>query len=261
MERLLLVDGARQPSWPWGPRLHRVTDDYGKTWRRAKSPPAPMLTAIDFLDDSWVAVGPRFGDPAHHDAARWTRLLRRLGQRRCWTCSHIQKDSRSRWGVQYCETDGRAGPRKITQTTSTLTHPRAGRKLLILGEAGDPASTDWGKTWTPRIALQGFVLRRDRRRGWRGARLRHARTIFRSKDKGRDVDRRQRLTARLSEAKASDGSIVSRGSGMLLAAATTANLQPIQTHDPRAAKAVRAPRRVCCWEKAGRAGIRRAADR
>src|SRR6476659_5707310 len=61
MQRLLLVDAER-----FGNRIVAVgdrgyiviTDDYGKTWRRAKSPGAPLLTAVDFLDDQLgIAVG------------------------------------------------------------------------------------------------------------------------------------------------------------------------------------------------------------
>src|SRR5262245_33110933 len=61
MQRLLLVDGER-----FGSRIVAVgdrgyiviSDDQGKSWKRAKAPPAPLLTALDFLDDQvGIAVG------------------------------------------------------------------------------------------------------------------------------------------------------------------------------------------------------------
>ena len=61
MQRLLLVDAER-----FGNRIVAVgehgfiviSDDFGKSWRRAKSPPAPLLTALDFLDEqNAIAVG------------------------------------------------------------------------------------------------------------------------------------------------------------------------------------------------------------
>jgi hypothetical protein len=53
MQRLLLVDAERSaPHRGRGrPRLHRLTDDQRQDWTRAKAPEAPLLTAIDFLDD------------------------------------------------------------------------------------------------------------------------------------------------------------------------------------------------------------------
>src|SRR6185436_20591620 len=61
MQRLLLVDAER-----FGNRIVAVgdhgyiviSDDFGKSWRRAKAPVAPLITALDFLDDTLaIAVG------------------------------------------------------------------------------------------------------------------------------------------------------------------------------------------------------------
>ena len=61
VQRLLLLDASRL-----GNRIVAVgdhgyivlSDDGGKSWRRAKAPAAPLLTAVDFADDKLgLAVG------------------------------------------------------------------------------------------------------------------------------------------------------------------------------------------------------------
>src|ERR1700682_6601050 len=65
MQRLLLVDAERLGNRivAVGDRGYIVlSDDGGTSWKRAKSPPAPLLTALDFLDaQAGLAVG-------HHPA-------------------------------------------------------------------------------------------------------------------------------------------------------------------------------------------------
>src|SRR5450755_3323347 len=61
MQRLLLEDAERvgKRVVAVGDRGYIVvSDDQGKSWRRAKAPAAPLLTAVDFLDGQLgIAVG------------------------------------------------------------------------------------------------------------------------------------------------------------------------------------------------------------
>ena len=87
MQRLLLVDAER-----FGKRIVAVgdrgyiviSDDHGKTWRRAKSPAAPLLTGVDFLDDQLgIAVGHDSVILASRDGGEtWTQQFSAPGEKR-----------------------------------------------------------------------------------------------------------------------------------------------------------------------------------
>src|SRR6476620_9162409 len=199
MQRLLLVDAER-----FGNRIVAVgdrgyiviSDDFGKSWRRAKAPAAPLLTAIDFLDDTrGIAVG--------HDSVilvtsdrgeTWTQSFSAPAEKRpLLDILYVKPEfavAVGAYGAYYESKDAGktwAG-RKITADDkhfNVVLELGEGR-LLILGEAGTIlSSTDWGKTWTTIaspykgsffggiVAEDGAVLAF----GMRGR-------IFRSKDRG-----------------------------------------------------------------------------
>jgi photosystem II stability/assembly factor-like uncharacterized protein len=257
MQRLLLVDAER-----FGNRIVAVgdrgyiviTDDFGKTWRRAKSPPEPLLTAIDFLDDTLgLAVG--------HDSVilqtsdrgeTWTQVFSAPSEQRpLLDVLYVKKDfavAVGAYGAYYESTDGKTWTaRKITQDDkhfNAVLELGEGR-LLILGEAGTIlSSTNWGKNWTPvaspyKGSFFGAIVAEDGAVIAFGMRGR----IFRSKDKGTTwspVDNAS--TASLIGAeKLPDGSVVLAGaSGTALVSRDNGlTFQPIATGTTRSlAKAV-----------------------
>ena len=163
IERLLLVDGER-----FGNRIVAVgdrgyivlSDDHGKSWRRAKAPAAPLLTAIDFLDDQLgIAVG--------HDSVillsadrgeSWSQQFSAPDEKRPLLDVLFVKKSFAvavgAYGAYYDSTDGGKtwSGRKITNDDrhfNAIVEIGDGH-LLIFGEAGLVlASNDWGKTWAP----------------------------------------------------------------------------------------------------------------
>jgi photosystem II stability/assembly factor-like uncharacterized protein len=163
VQRLLLLDADRA-----GSRIVAVgergyillSDDTGKSWRRAKSPDEPELTAIDFLDD-------RLGLAVGHDSAillsadggeSWTQQFSAPAEDRpLLDVLFVKKEfavAVGAYGAYYDSTD--AGKtwtaRKIIQDDKHLNAilELGEGNLLILGEAGTIlASDDWGKNWKP----------------------------------------------------------------------------------------------------------------
>jgi photosystem II stability/assembly factor-like uncharacterized protein len=229
MQRLLLVDAER-----FGNRIVAVgdrgyivlTDDHGAKWRRAKSPAAPMLTAIDFLDDQLgLAVG--------HDSVillstdggeNWSQVFSAPSEQRpLLDVLFIKKDlaiAVGAYGAYYESIDGGRTwkSRKITpddKHLNVILELGEGR-LLIFGEAGTMlASDDWGKTWTPSVSpykgsLFGGIVTDDGAVVAFGMRGR----IYRSTDKGKtwkQIDNPSSATL-IGGDKLPDGALVIAGS-------------------------------------------------
>jgi photosystem II stability/assembly factor-like uncharacterized protein len=257
MQRLLLVDAER-----FGNRIVAVgdhgyiviSDDFGKTWKRAKAPAAPLLTAVDFLDDTLgLALG--------HDSVilqttdrgeTWTQVFAApTEQRPLLDVLYVKKDfavAVGAYGAYYESTDGKTWTgRKITQDDkhfNAILELGEGR-LLLLGEAGTIlASNDWGKTWSPTASpykgsFFGAIVAEDGAVVAFGMRGR----IFRSTNKGTawTAVENASTASLVGGEKLPDGSIVLTGaSGVaLLSRDNGLTFQPIQTGTTRAlAKAV-----------------------
>ncbi len=229
MQRLLLVDAER-----FGNRIVAVgdrgyiviTDDRGATWRRAKAPAAPLLTAVDFLDDQLgIAVG--------HDSAilttadggeTWTqRFSAPADGRPLLDVLFVKKDfavAVGAYGAYYESVDKGAtwSARKIIaddKHLNAILELGAGN-LLILGETGTIlTSGDWGKSWTPnpspyKGSFFGAVVTDDGAVVAFGMRGR----IYRSADKGKtwkQVDNASTATL-IGAEKLPDGSVIIAGS-------------------------------------------------
>jgi photosystem II stability/assembly factor-like uncharacterized protein len=163
MRRLLLVDAER-----FGHRIVAVgdrgyivlSDDYGKSWRRAKAPEAPLITAIDFLDDqTGIAVGHDSVILLTRDGGEtWTQQFSAPSEQRpLLDTVFLTKElavAVGAYGAYYESVDGGKSwnPRKITADDKHLNAvlELGEGRLLLLGEAGTIlASSDMGKTWAP----------------------------------------------------------------------------------------------------------------
>jgi len=257
MQRLLLVDAER-----FGNRIVAVgdhgyiviSDDFGKTWRRARAPAAPLLAAIDFLDDTLgLAVG--HDSVILHTSDRgetWTQVFSAPSEQRpLLDVLYVKKDfavAVGAYGAYYESKDGKSWTaRSITQDDkhfNAILELGEGR-LLILGEAGTIlSSSDWGKTWTPlaspyKGSFFGGIVAEDGAVIAFGMRGR----IFRSKDKAATWTAVENASTAslIGGEKLPDGSIVLAGaSGLALVSRDNgATFQPIQTGTTRAlAKAV-----------------------
>jgi photosystem II stability/assembly factor-like uncharacterized protein len=229
MQRLLLVDAER-----FGNRVVAVgdhgyivlTDDDGATWRRAKAPAGPLLTAIDFLDaQAGIAVG--------HDSIillttdggeTWTQQFSAPAEQRpLLDIIFLTRDHAiavGAYGAYYETTDGGKSwsARKITADDkhfNAILELGEGR-LVILGEAGTIlASSDGGKAWAPvpspyKGSLFGGLVANDNAVVAFGMRGR----IYRSTDKGATwklVDNPSVATL-IGGEKLPDGSLVLAGS-------------------------------------------------
>ena len=228
VQRMLLLDADRA-----GGRIVAVgdrgyillSDDQGKSWRRAKSPDEPQLTAIDFLDD-------RLGLAVGHDSAillsadggeTWKQQFSAPAEGRpLMDVLFVKKEfavAVGAYGAYYDSTD--AGKtwtaRKVIPDDKHLNAivELGEGSLLILGEAGTILATDdWGKTWKPMpspykgsffgglVTAKGAVIAF----GMRGR-------IYRSMDKGRSWTQVENAsTASLvGGEKLPDGSLVLAG--------------------------------------------------
>jgi photosystem II stability/assembly factor-like uncharacterized protein len=229
MQRLLLEDAERIGNRvvAVGDRGYIViTDDQGKSWRRAKAPAAPLLTAVDFLDDQLgIAVGHDATILSSSDGGEtWTeRFSAPADGRPLLDVLFVKKDfavAVGAYGAYYESAD--AGKtwtaRKITADDkhfNSILELGEGR-LLIVGEAGTIlASADWGKTWASiaspyKGSLFGALVTDDGAVIAFGMRGR----IYRSADKGRSwaqVDNASTATL-IGGEKLPDGAIVLAGS-------------------------------------------------
>lgn len=228
MQRLLLVDAERLGNRivAVGDRGYIVlTDDHGTTWRRAKSPEAPLLTAVDFLDDQQgLAVGHDSVILRSADGGQsWTQAFSAPSEQRpLLDVLFTRKDlaiAVGAYGAYYESTDGGKtwNPRKVLgedKHLNAILELGEGR-LLILGEAGlILGSDDWGKTWSPiespyKGSLFGGIVADDGAVVAFGMRGR----IYRSADKGKtwkQVDNASTATL-MGGDKLPDGALVIAG--------------------------------------------------
>jgi|CXWK01.1.fsa_nt_gi photosystem II stability/assembly factor-like uncharacterized protein len=258
MERLLLIDASRQGSRvvAVGDRGYIViSDDDGKSWRRAKSPAAPLLTAIEFLDakHGW-AVGHDSVILATQDGGEtWTQQFAAPAEQRpLLDVIFVSKDTGYAIGAYsaFYETgDGGKSwnPRKVIPDDKHLNAfvrlPEG--RLLILGEAGTIlVSPDEGKTWSPiaspyKGSLFGGLVAEDGSLvvfGLRG-------NIYRSPDGGKTwkaIDNASTATL-MGGSKLPDGALVIAGNGgtVLVSRDNGQSFVPLVTESTKAfAKAV-----------------------
>jgi len=161
LQRLLLVDAER-----FGSRIVAVgdrgyivlSDDQGKKWRRAKAPPSPLLTALDFLDDqAGLAVGHDSVILATGDRGEtWTQVFSAPAEQRpLLDVLFLTKETAiavGAYGAYYESADGGKSwnSKKIVADDKHLNAilDLGGGHLLILGEGGTLlASPDAGKSW------------------------------------------------------------------------------------------------------------------
>jgi len=261
MERLLLVDATHRGSRviAVGDRGYIVlSDDNGRTWRRAKSPAAPMLTAVEFLDAKlgW-AVGHDSVILATADGGEtWVQQFAAAAEQRpLLDVTFLDKDNGfaiGAYGAFYETTDGGRNwnPRKVIEDDKHLNAfvrlPEG--RLVILGEAGTILlSADAGKTWSPvaspyKGSLFGGLVADDGAVVAFGLRGR----IFRSTDAGKTwtaVDNASVATL-MGGTKLPDGALVIAGNGgtVLVSRDHGQSFVPLATGSTKAfAKAILGP--------------------
>ena len=229
MQRLLLVDAERFANRivAVGDRGYVViSDDYGASWRRAKAPAAPLLTAVDFLDDQLaIAVGHDSVILSSSDGGEnWTQRFSAPDDGRpLLDVVFVKKDfavAVGAYGAYYESADSGATwtARKIIADDKHLNVivELGEGNLLILGETGTIlTSGDWGKTWAPvpspyKGSFFGALVTDDRAVVAFGMRGR----IYRSTDKGKSwkqVDNPSTATL-IGGEKLPDGALVLAGS-------------------------------------------------
>jgi len=253
MQRLLLVDAER-----FGSRIVAVgdrgyivySDDQGKTWKRAKAPVVPLLTALDFLDDQLgIAVGHDSVILATSDRGEtWTQVFSAPAEQRpLLDVIFLTKDlaiAVGAYGAYYDSQDGGKtwNARKVLQDDKHLNAilELGDNHLLLVGEAGTMlTSEDLGKTWKQAtapykgsffgglVANDGSVLVY----GLRGH-------IFRSADKGKTwkAVENKSTAALIGGDKLPDGTLVIAGNAgtMLVSRDNGLSFQPVATGTTRA---------------------------
>jgi photosystem II stability/assembly factor-like uncharacterized protein len=261
MERLLLVDATHRGSRvvAVGDRGYIVlSDDDGRTWRRAKSPAVPMLTAVEFLDakHGW-AVGHDSVILATADGGEnWAQQFSAPAEQRpLLDVTFLDKDNGfaiGAYGAFYETADGGRNwnARKVIEGDMHLNAfvRLPDGRLVILGEAGTILlSPDAGKTWSPvpspyKGSLFGGLVADDGAVVAFGLRGR----IFRSTDAGRTwkaVDNASVATL-MGGTKLPDGALVIAGNGgtVLVSRDHGQSFVPLATGSTKAfAKAILGP--------------------
>jgi photosystem II stability/assembly factor-like uncharacterized protein len=248
MQRLLIVDAERLGNRivAVGDRGYIVfSDDGGTSWKRARTPPAPLLTSIDFLDaQSGLAVGHDAMILRTADAGEtWTQQFSAPAEQRPLLDVNYLTSQRAiavgAYAAYYETTDGGKSwnARKIgteDKHFNAILELGDGR-LLILGEAGTIlGSDDNGATWSPvaspyKGSLFGGVIANDGAVVAFGMRGR----IYRSSDKGRtwkQIDNPSVATLMGGE-KMADGTLVIAGAAgtALVSRDNGQSFQPLET--------------------------------
>ncbi|MBK8325164.1 MAG: hypothetical protein IPL06_21515 [Betaproteobacteria bacterium] len=230
MQRLMIVDATRRGSRvvAVGDRGYIVlSDDEGKTWRRAKSPPAPLLTAIEMIDakTGW-AVGHDSVILATTDGGEnWVQQFSAPSEQRPLLDVHFVDKDRGfaigAYGAFYETSDGGKtwNPRKAIEDDKHLNAmlALADGRIVVLGEAGTILlSSDAGKTFAPvpspyKGSLFGGVVAEDGSLVAFGLRGR----LFRTLDAGKTwkpIDNASTATL-MGGTRLPDGTLVVAGSG------------------------------------------------
>jgi photosystem II stability/assembly factor-like uncharacterized protein len=253
MQRLLLIDATHRGNRvvAVGDRGYIVlSDDNGKTWRRAKSPAAPLLTAVEFLDaqHGW-AVGHDSVILASADGGEtWVQQFAAPAEQRpLLDVIFIDRNIGYAIGAYgaFLETaDGGKSwnPRKVIEDDKHLNAfvRLSADRLVILGEAGTILlSSDAGRTWgavpSPyKGSLFGGVVADDGSVVAFGLRGR----IFRSTDSGKTwkaVDNASVATL-MGGSKLPDGALVIAGAGgtVLVSRDNGQSFQPLPTGSTKA---------------------------
>jgi photosystem II stability/assembly factor-like uncharacterized protein len=200
MRRLVLTDAVRMGNRivAVGDRGYIVSsDDGGATWKRAKTPAAPLLTAVRFIDAKrgWAVGHDSVILATGDEGETWAQQFSAPAENRP-LLDVLFLDANTgiavgAYGAYYETADGGKtwNDRKVSADDKHLNAiVRLGEgKLLILGEAGTIlTSADAGKTWTPvtspyKGSLFGAVVAEDGAVVAFGMRGR----IFRSGDAGK----------------------------------------------------------------------------
>lgn len=230
MQRLMLVDAARHGSRvvAVGDRGYIVlSDDEGRSWRRAKSPAAPLLTAVEMLDakTGW-AVGHDSVILATTDGGEnWAQQFSAPSEQRpLLDILFLDKDrgyAVGAYGAFYETTDGGKtwNARKVIEDDKHLNAivPLPGGAIVVLGEAGTILrSEDGGGTWKPiaspyKGSLFGGVVAEDGALVAFGLRGR----IFRTADGGKAwkaIDNAS-VASLMGGTRLPDGTLVLAGAG------------------------------------------------
>ncbi len=230
MQRLLLVDAARHGSRvvAVGDRGYIVvSDDEGKSWRRAKSPAAPLLTAVEMLDakTGWAVGHDSIVLATTDGGENWAQQFSAPSEQRPLLDVHFLDKDRGfavgAYGAFYETADGGKtwNARKVIEDDKHLNAivPLPGGVLVILGEAGTILrSEDAGQAWKPvpspyKGSLFGGVVAEDGALVAFGLRGR----IFRSADGGRTwkgIDNPS-VASLMGGTRLPDGALVLAGAG------------------------------------------------
>jgi len=262
VQRLVLLDARRV-----GERIVAVgdhgyivlSDDGGKSWRRAKAPAAPLLTAVDFDGKTGLAVGHdttilQSEDGGETWAQRYSApkeqgplldvAFAASGSPRAGEGSGNLAIAVGAYGAYYESADGGKtwAQRKISADDKHFNAivPLPEGRLMIFGEAGTIlASADSGKTWAPvaspyqgsffgaQVASDGAIVAF----GMRGH-------IYRTADRGRTWQQVETPSTAsfLGAERLADGSIVLAGTlgTALVSRDNGVTFQPIETRTTRA---------------------------
>jgi len=270
--RLLLVDAARVGSRIVAVGDHGfivVSDDEGATWRRARAPEAPLLTALAFADAKHgLAVGHDAVILATEDGGdSWKQVFSAPSEQRPLLsvifASPTHAIAAGAYGAYYDSSDGGRtwNARKILEQDKHLNGLVAlgPGQLMILGEEGTILlSRDEGASWKPlpspyKGSFFGGVLADDGAVVAYGLRGR----IYRSADAGTTwmpVDNNS-VAALMGSARLPDGALVLAGAAgtALVSRDAGRSFQPIQTNTPRmlAKPVLGAPNQVLLLGEAG----------